>query len=85
MVKLIKGGVYYTEGKLLKESVAFMVEAKKQKAIKGTIAYNILSAHNVGDEENLKIKFDAMASHDITYVGIIQTAKASGLEKFPLS
>ncbi|MBE7088365.1 MAG: hydratase [Clostridiales bacterium] len=85
MIKLIKGGVYYTEGKLLKESVAFMVEAKKQKAIKGTIAYNILSSHNVGDENNLKIKFDAMASHDITYVGIIQTAKASGLEKFPLS
>lgn len=84
MIKLVKGGVYYTEGKLIKESVAFMVDAKKQKAVKGTIAYKILSAHNLGDEENLKIKFDAMASHDITYVGIIQTAKASGLNEFPL-
>ncbi len=54
-------------------------------ARKGTIAWDILQAHNTsGDEENLKIKFDAMASHDITFVGIIQTARASGLEKFPL-
>ena len=85
MIKLIKGGVYYMDGKLVKENVAFMTQEKKDRAIKGTIAYNILKAHNVGDDENLKIKFDAMASHDITYVGIIQTAKASGLEKFPLS
>ena len=84
MIKLIRGGVYYTEGKLLKENVAFMVESKKQKAIKGTMAYSILSAHNKGDGENLKIKFDALASHDITYVGIIQTAKASGLKEFPV-
>ncbi len=84
MIKLIRGGVYYTEGKLVKESVAFMVEAKKQKAIKGTLAYNILKTHNKGDEENLKISFDALVSHDITYVGIIQTAKASGLKEFPL-
>ena len=47
--------------------------------------YSILQAHNTsGDAENLKIKFDAMASHDITFVGIIQTARASGLEKFPI-
>ena len=85
MIKLIKGGVYYMEGKLFKEREAFMVESKKQKAVKGTMAYKILKAHNKGDEENLKIKFDALASHDITYVGIIQTAKASGLEKFPIS
>ena len=85
MIKLIKGGVYYMEGKLFKEREAFMVESKKQKAVKGTMAYKILKAHNKGDEENLKIKFDALASHDITYVGIIQTAKASGLEKFPVS
>lgn len=52
---------------------------------KKTMAWGILSAHNTsGDMEHLKIKFDAMASHDITYVGIIQTARASGLEKFPL-
>ncbi len=49
------------------------------------MAYSILQAHNTsGDAENLKIKFDAMASHDITFVGIIQTARASGLEKFPI-
>lgn len=85
MIKLIKGGVYYTDGVLLKENAAFMVEAKKLKAVKGTMAYKILKAHNSGDEENLRIKFDALASHDITYVGIIQTAKASGLKKFPVS
>lgn len=85
MVKLIKGGVYYADGRLVTERLAFMVDAKKQKAIKGTMAYGILAAHNKGDEEHLKIKFDAMASHDITYVGIIQTAKASGLTEFPLS
>lgn len=84
MIKLIKGGVYYMQGKLVRENVAFMVESKKRQAIKGTVAYGILSAHNKGDEENLKIKFDALASHDITYVGIIQTAKASGLKEFPL-
>jgi aconitate hydratase len=85
MLKLIKGGVYYMDGKLVKENVAFMVQAKKEMAQKGTLAYRILSAHNKGNDDNLKIKFDAMASHDITYVGIIQTAKASGLKEFPLS
>ena len=56
----------------------------KEEARRGTMAWSILSAHNSGNDEDLKIKFDAMASHDITYVGIIQTARASGLEKFPL-
>ena len=84
MIKLIKGGVYYMDGALVRENHAFMVEAKKQAAIQGTLAYSILTAHNNGDGENLKIKFDALASHDITYVGIIQTAKASGLKKFPV-
>lgn len=84
MVKLIKGGVYYTEGQLLKENVAFMVEAKKQAAIKGTMAYSVLKAHNKGDENNLRLSFDGLVSHDITYVGIIQTAKASGLTEFPV-
>lgn len=56
-----------------------------EAAHKNTIAYNILMKHNKSDEEErLKIKFDAMASHDITYVGIIQTAKASGLKEFPI-
>ena len=51
----------------------------------GTMAHAILTAHNTsGSEENLKIRFDAMASHDITYVGIIQTARASGMKRFPL-
>ncbi len=84
MIKLIKGGVYYAEGKLIKENVAFIVEEKKRKAEKATISYKILSAHNKGEENNLKITFDALVSHDITYVGIIQTAKASGLKSFPL-
>ncbi len=84
MIKLIKGGVYYMEGKLVKENVAFMVEEKKKKAIKGTISYSVLKKHNKGGEENMKLKFDALASHDITYVGIIQTAKASGLTEFPV-
>ncbi len=84
MIKLIKSGVYYTGGKLVKESVAFMREEQKREAVKGTLSYKILSAHNCGDEQNLKLRFDALASHDITYVGIIQTAKASGLKKFPV-
>lgn len=84
MIKLIKGGVYYIDGALVRENYAFMVEAKKQAAIKGTMSYSILNAHNKGSESDLKIKFDALASHDITYVGIIQTAKASGLKEFPM-
>ncbi len=84
MIKLIRGGVYYTEGALVKESVAFMVESKKQAAIKGTLSYGILNAHNKGGDENLKIKFDSLVSHDITYVGIIQTAKACGIKEFPV-
>lgn len=79
MVKLKKYGVYYSGGRLVRA-------AKPDKdAAKKTVAYKILSAHNVsGDDGKLKIKFDEITSHDITYVGIIQTAKASGLEKFPI-
>ncbi len=84
MIKLIKQGVYYMEGKIVRESRAFMTSDKKEKAIRGTMTYPILEAHNVGDAENLKIRFDAITSHDITYVGIIQTAKASGLKQFPI-
>lgn len=84
MIKLIRGGAYYTEGAVIKENVAFMVESKKQAAIKGTISYGILNSHNSGSENDLKIKFDSLVSHDITYVGIIQTAKASGLKEFPV-
>ncbi len=77
-------------------SSAFLIDGKefsseapggvsKEEAKKGTISYGILSAHNTsGDDKKLKIKFDCITSHDITYVGIIQTARASGLKKFPL-
>ena len=85
MIKLIRGGCYYMGGSLVRESQAFMTGEQKAAAQKGTMSYRILKSHNIGDETNLKIKFDAIASHDITYVGIIQTAKASGLREFPLS
>ena len=92
MVKLYESGVYLVNGtEIVPENESAKVaslcgkEAVKEEARKGTIAYGIMSAHNTsGDMENLKIKFDAMASHDITFVGIIQTAKASGMDKFPL-
>lgn len=81
MIKLFENGIFLLNGKeIVTESVLSKEEAKK-----GTIAYSILEAHNQNDNmENLKMKFDAMASHDITFVGIIQTAKASGMKKFPL-
>ncbi len=61
------------------------ITADKAEAARGTMAYNILKAHNTsGNMEKLQIKFDKMTSHDITFVGIIQTARASGLEKFPI-
>ena len=55
-------------------------------ARQNTLAWNILAAHNTaaGDDPTLRLRFDALASHDITYVGIIQTARASGLERFPM-
>ena len=85
MVKLYNEGVYLINGtKIVAESEA-RPEWKKEEAKKGTIAYSILEKHNTsGDMEQLKIRFDAMTSHDITFVGIIQTAKASGLERFPI-
>ncbi len=85
MVKLYNEGVYLINGtKIVTESEAGP-EWKKEEAKKGTIAYSILEKHNTsGNMEQLKIRFDAMTSHDITFVGIIQTAKASGLERFPI-
>lgn len=81
MIKTTKEGIYLINGR----TVAASAEIPREEAKKGTIAYSILSAHNTsGDDRKLKIKFDAMASHDITYVGIIQTARASGLKEFPL-
>ena len=80
MIKLYQNGVFYSDGKVLQNS-----EISKETARKNTIAYKILSSHNIsGNDESLKIKFDAMVSHDITYVGIIQTARIGGLEKFPI-
>ena len=92
MVKLHEGGVYLVNGEtLVPEAEAAKVEqmtgkaAVKEEAKKGTIAYGIMKAHNQSDSmDKLQIKFDAMVSHDITFVGIIQTARASGMEKFPL-
>ena len=86
MVKLYEGGVWLVNGaELVADADAAKYGKSKEDAKKGTIAWSILKAHNVsGDMENLKLKFDAMASHDITFVGIVQTAKASGMEKFPL-
>jgi len=84
MVKLIKSGVYYMEDRIVKESQAFMTSDKKEKAVKNTLSYAIIKAHDAGDGVNLKLRFDALASHDITYVGIIQNAKASGLKEFPV-
>ncbi|MGB0405601.1 MAG: aconitase family protein, partial [Fusobacterium sp.] len=83
MVKLYKDGIFLKNGnEILK---AKDVDYNKESAKQGTIAYSILENHNTtNDMNNLKIKFDAMASHDITFVGIIQTAKASGMKKFPL-
>ena len=87
MVKLYDSGVYLLNGRdLVPEAEAQgRVSISREDAKKGTISYGILQAHNVsGDPQNLKIKFDAITSHDLTYVGIIQTARASGLDKFPL-
>lgn len=61
------------------------IEFNKENAKRGTISYNILNNHNTADNiDNLRIKFDSITSHDITYVGIIQTARASGMKKFPI-
>ena len=93
MIKCSTGGAYYARGEWVPADgnapAALAAKgfdaAAVAKAKTGTMAYNIMQAHNTsGDAENLKIKFDAMASHDITFVGIIQTARASGLEKFPI-
>ena len=81
-IQLTPHGVYYVGGALTDAAPA---GATPDTARKGTIAYGILEAHNTsGDMEHLQMKFDSMTSHDITYVGIIQTARASGMEKFPL-
>ncbi|MFI3226090.1 MAG: hydratase [Clostridia bacterium] len=88
MVKLYEGGAYLVNGTEIVTDVSSIQgkgEVTRETARQGTIAYSILEAHNTsGNMEKLKLKFDAMASHDITFVGIVQTAKASGMEKFPM-
>lgn len=94
MIKLVEGGVYLVNGTELVQDTAEATAAIKaktgkeitrQEAARGTIAYDILASHNTsGNMDKLKVKFDKLTSHDITFVGIIQTARASGLEKFPM-
>ncbi len=90
MIKLYDGGVYLLKGREL-VSDPQVLAAKigtvpaKETAAMGTMAWSILKSHNQGDSmESLNLKFDSLTSHDITYVGIIQTARASGMEKFPM-
>ena len=85
MVKLYDGGVYLVNGTKIVPEAAAPETYQKDTAKQGTIAYSILKAHNTAEDmQNLRLKFDALASHDITFVGIIQTARASGMEKFPI-
>ena len=93
MVTLSNGGAYLVNGKDIvmadnEEAAKAALGTKyisKEEAAKNTIAYGILKNHNTsGDMNKLQIKFDKLTSHDITFVGIIQTARASGLEKFPI-
>lgn len=94
MIKLREGGAYLVNGSRIvedgrdaKQEIRNLTgkEISKDEAKKGTIAYGILKAHNTsGNMEKLKVRFDKLTSHDITFVGIIQTARASGLEKFPM-
>ena len=94
MVQLYKNGAYLLNGNELIEDTqdaAKILASKiknvpsKEEAAKNTMAYDILKNHNTsGNMDKLQIKFDRLTSHDITFVGIIQTARASGLEKFPV-
>jgi aconitate hydratase len=94
MIELTQGGAYLLNGtEIVPDSgdAAAQIrnktgrEISKSEAAKNTIAYGILESHNTsGSMEKLKIKFDKLTSHDITFVGIIQTARASGLQKFPI-
>ena len=93
-MKLIDHPVWLYKGELLAEGPQALLESihdrKLPQAItpdegkKGTMAYNILRNHSITKEGPLEIKFDSMISHDLTFVGIIQTARASGLKEFPL-
>ncbi len=86
MIKLYDSGVYLINGnEIISEESGKHLGFSPEEARKNTISYSILKNHNKSKNmEKLKVKFDCMASHDITYVGIIQTARASGLKKFPI-
>ena len=90
MVKLYDGGIYLVNGTQIVEDPAALPSAcgravTKEEAERGTMAYSILAAHNTsGDMDHLQMRFDSLTSHDITYVGIIQTARASGMKEFPM-
>ena len=90
MIRLYPHGVYLSGGKDLYETEQELRQktgyaAGQEQASRGTISYGILKAHNTTDDKKmLRLKFDSMTSHDITYVGIIQTARASGMTEFPL-
>ena len=92
MIRLSENGAYIVNGKVLEDGADIKerlgklgVSITKEEAKKNTLAYGILRAHNKSEDmENLKLKFDCLASHDITFVGIVQTAIASGIKKFPV-
>ncbi len=92
MIKLYDGGIYLLNGSEIveeaqQEKLAALCgrQIEKEEAKKGTMAYSILKAHNTsGSMDDLRLRFDAMASHDITFVGIVQTARASGMKEFPI-
>ena len=84
-MKLYDTGVYLQNGQTIIPEGSADLPVSKEEAARNTIAYSILNAHNTsGNMEKLQIKFDKLTSHDITFVGIIQTARASGLERFPV-
>ena len=84
-MKLYDSGVYLVNGHDIVEEGSMNQPVSREEAARNTMAYGILEAHNTsGNMEKLQIKFDKLTSHDITFVGIIQTARASGLEKFPV-
>lgn len=90
MVKLYDGGIYLLNGTEIVEDPAALPSkcgraVTKEDGKKATIAYGILKAHNtLDDTQNLRLRYDSLTSHDITYVGIIQTARASGMKEFPM-
>ena len=90
MIKLYDGGVYLVGGRDIVESGEELAQrigrtVTPEEGAAGTMAYGILKAHNrSGDMDHLQMRFDSLTSHDITYVGIIQTARASGLKEVPM-